>query len=375
MTMKVTLTNFAVLAIVAFGSACSTDHGKADGPQETVRNVPVLVAQRASVPDYLETVGTLRAVQTSQLASQIMGTVTNVAVREGDHVRRGQTLATIDENQQRAGVDRAQAGVTASQEEISAAEADYAFANATLNRYQGLFDKKSVSPYEFDEVKTRFAAAKARRDAALAGKVQAEAALVQARSSYGYTRIRAPFDGVVTAKLLDAGAMAAPGAPMFVVEDTRRFQLETTVDENALSVVRAGQSVPVSLDALNGREIPGKVVQIVPAADPASRTFLVKIEVPPFSDLHSGMFGRARFPRGQRNAIFIPQTAVLQRGQLRGVYVVDTNQVAGLRYITLGISSGEKFEVLSGLEDGERVVALPEDRELAGRRIEVGHGN
>ena len=141
-----------------------------------------------------------------------------------------------------------------------------------MQRYQMLYDKKSVSPQEFDEVKTKLAAAKARRDAAHAGRAQAEAAVSQANTAVGFTRIRAPFDGLVTAKLADAGAMAAPGVPLLMVEDPSRFRLEAKVDESQIGAVRLGATVPVVIDSLGEQTITGKVVQIVPAADPASRT-------------------------------------------------------------------------------------------------------
>ena len=120
-------------------------------------------------------------------------------------------MITIDAAQPRAAYQSATAGVQASDQGIAAADADYSLAESTMQRYQMLYDKKSVSPQEFDEVKTKLAAAKARRDAAHAGRAQAEAAVSQANTAVGFSSIRAPFDGLVTAKFVDAGAMAAPG--------------------------------------------------------------------------------------------------------------------------------------------------------------------
>lgn len=358
------------LSLLVGGLGCTAEKRDVPPPRETVSNVSVLVAQRTIVPDYVEAVGTVRAAQTSQLASQIMGTITNVSVHEGDKVRRGQVLAVIDDAQARAGMDRADAALAASKQEVAATEADYALAGSTLKRYESLFEKKSVSPQEFDEVKTRFAAAEARRDAARAGKAQSEAGLAQSRTSYDYTRIRAPFDGVITAKLADAGTTATPGTPILMIEDPARFRLEATVDETDIGVVHLGRPVPVFLDSLQ-KELEGKVVQIVPAADPGTRTFTVKIELPVTADLRSGLFGRARFTRGQRESIMVPKTAVLDRGQLRSVYVVGSDQIANLRYVTLGKQIEGSYEVLSGLDSGDRIIAQPGDRELGGRKIEV----
>jgi|SRR5579864_7186001 len=198
---------------------------------------------------------------------------------------------------------------------------------------------------------------------------QAGAALTQARTLLGYTQIRAPFAGLITERKADAGTLASPGMVIFSIEDTRSYRLEVTVDESDVQLIRVGHTAQVSVDALGSNEFSGKVVQIVPAADPGSRSFLVKIELPKVTSLRSGLFGRALFPRGERSALLIARTAVVERGQLQGVYVLDSEQIAGLHYLTLGRTSGQQAEVLSGLEGGEKIIAAPGDRELAGKRI------
>jgi RND family efflux transporter MFP subunit len=352
-------------------SGCSIEHRTEPAASETVSNVSVIVAQKTMIPDWLEAIGTVRTAQTSQLSSQMMGNIVEIRAREGDRVQSGQVLAILDDAQPRSAVDQATAAVTAAEKEVSATDSDFALAESTLKRYQQLYEKKSVSPQEFDEIKARSQSAEARRDMARAGQAQANAALTQARTSLGYTRIRAPFAGVVTEKNADAGTLASPGMPIFTIEDTRSYRLEVTVDESDIRLVHVGQVAPVKIDALGSTQLSGKVVQIVPAADPASRSFLVKVELPADVRLRSGLFGRAHFARDERSAVLIPRTSVVERGQLQGVYVLDANQLAGLRYVTLGNSAGEKVEVLSGLQDGEKLVAAPGDRELDGKRIAI----
>jgi membrane fusion protein, multidrug efflux system len=278
-------------------SACNNDKQHVTALPEIVRDVTLLNVQKTAVPDYTEATGTVRAAQSAQLSSQVMGTITRVNVHEGDRVRRGEVLITIDAAQQRSAYASANAGLQAAQENIAAADADYALAESTMRRYQTLFDKKSVSPQEYDEVKTRLAAAKARRDASHAGRTQAEAGVAEANTAIGFTIIRAPFDGLVVAKLADAGAMAAPGVPLLTIEDPSRFRLEAMVDESQIGAARLGETVPVVLDSLGNQTITGKVVQIVPMADPASRTFTVKIDLPSNPQIRSGLFGRGRFAR------------------------------------------------------------------------------
>jgi RND family efflux transporter MFP subunit len=369
MNTKLRLGSLIVAAAVGL-SSCSTEQSVNAQSPETVRHIPVLAVQHADVPDLLEAAGTVRAAQTSDLASQLMGNIVEIRAREGDRVQRGQVLAVIDDSQPRAAVDRATAAGVGAQQQLVAANSDLVLAESTLKRYQNLYDRKSLSPQEFDEVKARQQGTLARRDMAQAGQAQAQAALKQAKTSLDYTRIRAPFDGVVTEKKADSGTLASPGMPIFTVEDVRRYRLEVAVNESDLRYVRTGRQVAVAIDALDNAELKGKVVQIIPAADPASRAFLVKIELPTDPRLRSGLFGRARFSRGERQALLIPRTAVVERGQLQGVFVLDQNKIASLRYVTLGKSSGSEIEVLTGLQGGEWLVAKPGELDLNSKRIE-----
>jgi len=352
-------------------TACSSSQSAAKAAVPESVKAPVERVQQSRVPRVLEAVGTVRAQEVAQLSAQVMGSITSVAVRAGDGVRRGQLLATIDDAQPQAGVDRAQAALASAEHEVAATTADYELAASTMKRYQSLYEKKSVSPHEFEEVSTRLRAASAHRDLALSGVNQAKAALVQARAGEGFTRIRAPFDGVVAERRVDPGALATPGAPLLTLESRGRYRLEASVDEKNLAAIRLGQSVSVAVDALGADSLAGKVVQIVPAADAASRSFIVKIELPANDRLRSGLFGRARFAVGERETVTLPRAAVLDRGQLQGVFVVGQDHIATLRYITLGENSGERVEVLSGLNAGDMVVTSVAGRELAGKRIEV----
>ena len=359
-----------ILPILLGLAGCSSERKVVEAAPEVVRGVPVQTVQAVAVPDGSDAVGTVRAQQTAQLSAQIVASVLKVNVTEGAKVHAGEVLVVLDSGQQRAGLEGANAAIGAAQQEIVAADSEAALAASTLKRYESLHEKRSVSPHEMDEVQARAKSAAARRELAHAQLAQAEAGQAQARSMEGYTRIRAPFDGVVTAKLADPGAMAAPGVPLLVVEDPRKFRLEVTVDESKIAEVKLGESVPVSLDALGDAAVQAKVVQIVPAADPGSRSFLVKLELPADARIRSGLFGRAVFAHGTRQAVVLPKASIVGRGQLQGIYVVGGDKIADLRYVTLGRAAGDKVEVLSGLQPGERVVMAPGDRELAGKKVE-----
>jgi RND family efflux transporter MFP subunit len=350
---------------------CARNQTAVSAPVDTVRDVSTIVTQLTLVSDQVEAVGTVRAAETTQLASQVMGSIVRIHVQEGSRVSRGDLLIVLDDAQASAEVDRVSAMLKASETQLAAAKSDLQLAQSTLKRYQALFEKKSLSPQEFEEIKARVTIAEAHRDAALASQSAVQAALLQARSSLQYTQIRAPFDGIVTARLADPGTLATPGTPLLTIENPSSFRLEVPVNESEVGAIQVGGAATVVIDALGDQQIAGKVSQLVPSADPASRTVLVKISLPSRSSMRSGLFGRARFPRGQRQAIVVPTSALIQRGQLQGVYVVGADQMVGLRFVTLGQTSPQGVEILTGLGPGEHVIANAQGRELAGRKVEV----
>jgi RND family efflux transporter MFP subunit len=236
-----------------------------------------------------------------------------------------------------------------------------------------LLERRSVSQQEFDEVRAKHRVAEAEADRAekmlqtmeakkrqaLARIDQAKADISSARIYAGYTKITSPIDGIVTSRQTDIGQMAAPGAPLLTVEDSTRYRLEATVEESRIAGVKLNQQVTAVIDALGDQAIEGRVAEIVPASDPSSRSFTVKIDLPADGQklhLRSGLFGRARFPSGQKQALTIPRRAIVERGQLIGVFVVDDAGIARMRLVKTGKSFDDRVEILSGLGEGERIV-------------------
>jgi len=339
----------------------------------------VVESQEQQVPVSLRATGTVHARETAVVSAQVMGRIQQVIVREGDSVRAGQTLVVLDDAALRAQVEQAQAGVKAAQNAQAAAQTNAALAASTLARYKQLESEKSVSPQEMDEVSRRAEGAAASVDAMRAQTDAARAQESGARTMMSYTRLVAPFAGVVTSRMADPGTMAAPGVPLLQVDQAGALQLYATVDESVIGAIRKGMKVRVDLDGGAsttgaGANLTGTVAEIVPAADPSSHSFLVKIDLPSSSQMRAGMYGIAEFANGSRQAILIPRSAVVARGSLNCVYVLDGQEIAQLRYITLGAAQGNFVEVLSGVSAGEKLVDLPSDRELAGKRIEASTG-
>ena len=170
--------------------------------------------------------------------------------------------------------------------------------------------------------------------------------------------------------MADPGSMASPGVPLLQVDQAGVLQLQAAVDESLIGVVHPQMKVQVVADGAGSTSMTGTVAEIVPAADPSSHSFLVKIDLPDSNKLRAGMYGTAEFANGVRKAILIPHSAVVMRGSLACAYVLDSQGIAQLRYLTLGAPQGDLIEVLSGISPGEKLVDAPSDRDLAGKRIE-----
>lgn len=383
--MKKTVFLSLLITLVGLAAACGGKHEAVEEKPVTVTGVPVEAVKASSIEDSYEAVGAVQARNSTVISSKVVGTITSMRVREGDRVRAGQVLIEVENRDARAQVDKAQAGLREAQtstDELdrniraaeagkAAAEANRRLAQSTLKRYQGLRERKSISDQEFDEVQAKAQVADAEVDRAdkmlqvlEARRKMVEARIDQAKADVsgaqvyaGYARITSPIDGVVTAKNAEVGTLAAPGAPLLTIENASSFRLEAAVEESRIREIKLNAPAKTVIDALGAEELPGRVVEIVPAANANSRTYTVKIDLPNRPGMRSGMFGKARFAGGQREAILIPAAAVVQRGQLTGVYALDAKGVARLRLITLGKKFGDRIETLSGVTQGDRIVA------------------
>ncbi len=335
-----------------------------------VAQAQLVKATEQQVPQSIPLTGTVHAKETATISAQVPGTIRRVWVQAGDHVRAGQLLITLDDSAERAGLNRAMAAQAAVERQQQAAHTSATLAASTLSRYEMLQKEKSVSPQEFDQVQKQSQVAALQVQALQAQGEEAKAAVAGARTQFGYTQIRSPFAGVVTARMADPGTLASPGVPLLQIDSTGPLQLYTSVDESLIGSIREGMKMPVSIDGAGASGITGRVAQIVPAADPASRSFLLKLDLPTVKDLRAGMYGSAQLPGAMHTAILAPQSAVVMRGSLNCVYALDANGVAQLRYVTLGNKRGDEVEVLSGVAAGDTLVNNPGDRDLAGKKIE-----
>jgi RND family efflux transporter MFP subunit len=350
-----------------------------------VREVEVVVLRAVPRETTAEALGTVRARTTAAVAPQVMGRLTGVAVSEGSVVAAGALLATIDDTTVRAQLSSAEGAVAeaeAAREEadraISQAEASKTLAEKTFDRFRTLLEGKVVTPQEFDEVEMRRTVAVKELERAQQKRSQVSAKIVQAKGQadaakamLAWTRVTAPFAGVIVEKRADAGSMAIPGVPLFVLEDPRRNRIETFISETYLPLLGKGTPVQVVLDADPGKPFSAVVTEIVPAIDPGSRTFTVKVDLPA-GRARSGQSGKVRFAAGKGTVLAVPKRAITRAGGSDGVFTVGArDNVARLSMITLGAEFDDRVEVLSGLSDGARVAVSPIDKLTDGARVEV----
>ena len=362
--------------------ACGSKKPAEQGTAKTVSRVKLETISLRATPQMYEAVGTVRAANVSVLNAQMGGTIREISVRAGDRVRRGQLLAIIDDRAPRAQAEAAQAGVEeASQgsaeveQALLGATADRQFAEATFKRYQTLLAKNSLSRQEFDGAEAKYHAALANERAAEARKQQTAARHQQAtahkssaETTLSYSRIVAPMDGVVTQKAVDAGTVVMPGTPILTVEETSHYRLEASLPGEFLAKVKVGAETQVATSHGN---LTGRVAEVVPVTDPASRTFLVKVELPSSCACQSGEYATALFPGEQSQTMSVPRSALVEHGELQGVFTVNSQGIVDYRLVKTGKSWDDRVEILSGLNVGDRVAVTQVERLRDGVRVEA----
>ena len=375
------------LFMLVFPLACGDkiEPGTSKESPPVVKDVSVATARMTDQPIIYEAVGTVQAGIRSNLSSKLLGTIEDIYVREGDHVKQGDTLVLIDQRQVNAGHRKAEAGLSEVKKGLAAAisnrdaaRASEELALATYERYLNLKRDDSVSIQEFDEMEARYRQAKAGLghsdamvEAATARVKQAEASLATARVNKKDAVITAPHDGIITGKMVDKGDLAKPGSPLLALETTSGFCVDVILPETYIDYVQPRQKVSVRVPALKTGPLEGNVCTIVPSADPTSRSFIVKINLLVEKKVRSGMFARVKIPTGHTSKLLIPQKAVVTRGQLTGIYLVDSDSIAHFRLIRPGKTSGDSVEVLSGLKKGDRYVVEPTPKLKDGVQVEV----
>jgi len=314
-------------------------------PQAAVQAAVVEIAT-AQMPVRVEVTGQVTPIYQAVLSSRIQGTIDKLFVREGTQVVKGQILVQLDSRDLQA--------------ELSRAKAEVDNAKAQLDRMNTLYGQDAVSKQEMENATRAYKVAEANRKAVLA--------------RLSYTAVKAPFDGVITEKKVEAGELASPGQPLLKMEDPRQLRLEATVAEGDLQSIARGDKIPVLIDALGARPLTGTVSQILPAGDPQTHTFTAKVDLPPAPGLKSGMFGRFQLDKGASQTLVAPESSVIARGELTSVFIVGADHISRLRWVKIGRRFDGQVEILSGVNAGEQVL-LEGARGVDGAAVQPVNGH
>jgi RND family efflux transporter MFP subunit len=382
MEMKWTSNVWIAVAGSVLAASCSSAAASLPAGTERALTVDTATVRVNDITDALEVGGVVQARTTATIAARLVAPVLEVRVIPGDRVRAGQTVAVLDGRALQAEARAAAAasaaatdGAAAARAEEQSAQASLVLARASHARIDALHATRSATAQELDQAvaalksaESRAAAAEAHVRESSAGVVRAAAAHDAAAATESFLRLTAPFDGVITEKLIEPGNMATPAQPLLRVEDTRSFRVDLRVDESRANRLVPGMRVEVALDDEPARpRVAGTITEVSRAVDAGERASLVKVAlagVP--GTLRSGAFARVWIPAPARRALTVPADAVVTQGQLTSVFVVEGGR-ARLRLVRV-----RGREVLAGLSEGDVVIVAPPSGVADGRAVAAG---
>ncbi len=331
------------------------------------------VAEMGNYPLLYEAVGTINARTSSLISGKVFGSIRKIYVHEGTKVKKGEILAEIDDRQVTAHLKQAKAALAGAKKALAAAKASKnaaatgaSFAAITFKRYKQLLKEKSVSPQEFDSIKTKYHQAKAALSGAEAMIQAARSKINQAKAGVSAAKIhkkdafvKAPYSGVITKKIMNVGDLASPGTPLFSLETQGKFEVDLSVPENYIDKVHLNEKLSIIIPSMDKVVVSGTILRIDPAADPFSRSFNVKVSLPATMKFRSGVFARILLPVGRTDMILLPATAVIHHGELTGFYLVNDKKIAHFRLIRTGRTIKNFLEVISGIHPGDHYIIHP----------------
>ena len=323
-------------------------------PPMTVETAPT---RRERVAEQITVVGNLIGAATVEVVPKVSGRLQAINVKLGDRVRKGQTIAKVEDSEIREQVRQADASFEVARATVRQREADLKFAETNLDRSRSLFQRQLLPKQTLDDAEARYQAAAAQLDLAQAQFQQAQARREELRITLANTSIPSPVDGYVAKRNLDPGAFASQNSPVVAVVDLSTVRMVANLIEKDARRVHAGTSAAVEVDAYPGEQFAGRVARIAPVFDPATRTAEMEIEVPNASGrLKPGMYARVNLTVGVReNALVVPRNAVVDVEGKRGVFVPQQNRAA-FRPVQTGLQDEHRVEITGGLSDGAQVI-------------------
>lgn len=345
----------AMLPLGLSGCGDSIEPGRSAGEPQTVQGLTTAEVSASLLAGAEVFVGTVESADRGVLTARIDGRVQRILVNEGDAVKAGELLLSIEDN---IAADR----LAEAEGNRQSAEARFQLAEKTWKRYQQLFAKEAVTPQEMDRVNADLEMARQQLKSA-------EAGVSAARTALSHTRVTAPYAAKVVRKEVREGSTVLPGAPLLTLDRAGRRQVRADISEAWAGRIQPGLALTVEIPALNKR-YDARVAEVLPATNPKSRSFQITLDLPTDPDLSAGLFARVFVGEPEVPTLLVPVTALVNRGQLHGIYTVDAEGIMHYRLVRIGRQHGEQVEILAGLEAGERYVVAGAERAVNGARLE-----
>lgn len=367
---RVSIIACLALATILVGCGEDIEPGQTKSEAAVVRDLSLHKVQAESVSRSGSYVGTVESRDRAALSARIDGRVAEIAVREGKEVKAGDLLMVLDDNQAADRLAEARSAVSEAERALFAARAGLSLAEKTYHRYAQLEANEAVTPQEMDEVEARLEQARQQVGQAEAARSRALSAMEAARMAVSWTRVRAPYAAHVVRHQVEVGSTVMPGTPLSTLDRKGKWQVRATIPASRTGRFTLGQELNVELPS-RGLVLTGTVLEILPTADPQSRSFEIKISLEDGPDLAAGLFARVYAPAPEAPVILVPSEAVVERGQLKGLYVVEDGRLH-YRLVRVGRRFDDRVEILSGLNRDETIVVDGVRRARHGARVEGG---
>lgn len=354
------LAKAGVIAALVGVSGCSSDNQQEAAYDVAKYEVTTHQVSFGSVPMVSHVPGSVVPDQQARIASRLMGYIRSIPVEVGQSVKRGDLLFSIDPQDIQSQISQARAGYLQAQAALENAKADF-------ERFSELYKEESVSRQQFDGIRLQYSVAQENLAAAKAG-------LEQAESQLNYANVRAPFDGVIVQKMAVAGDLAAPGNPVVIIENLKSLSVQAEVSQDLYAQLQVGDTAMVMVD---GQKEPlvAEIYSLVSAANPRTRGHNLKLSLPEVNNVNSGTFARIEFKRGERQTLLIPQSAVVNRSGIEGVFVVTADNYVQFRMVRIGMKQNGQYEVQAGLDMDEVIVTSNNQTLVNGDQVIVTSAN
>ncbi|NNV56705.1 efflux RND transporter periplasmic adaptor subunit [Limnovirga soli] len=359
---------FATISSLLSFSACTNNNDTAEKNTTSDMAIPVTISLPVGAANNngVAASGQIEAATNANISTRVMGYITKLNVKVGDHVKQGQLLFTVNSTDISAKRAQTEAMIAQAEAAVKSAQKDF-------ERFTTLYNQQSASAKELDNITLQYSAAKANLDAAKQMRNEVNA-------QFAYTNVTAPFSGTITQKLMDAGSMATPGMPILIIEQADQLQVSATIAESDITKIKTGDAAVVNIKS-GDKKFNTRIIQLYPSSANTGGQYIIKLAIPKTeqTNVYSGMYVNVFIPAQATNSaiaapsdlVLVPTSSIINKEQLTGIYTVSQNNTALLRWVRLGKTYGSNTEILSGLNKTESFIVNAQGKLYNGVPVSV----